>query len=188
MPQLERPDSEFEGVTEAMTSLVASIVILMIPVASICAGFMMESIGRVNTLMIATFPYVAGWIMIATAPNIYWILGGRFLHGISVGKTLVLNKVAIAHCSIIFILAVGSSPAIVYVTEVASPQLRGSLISVGQTLACVGNLIAYTKGAYLHWRLSAWIYVIFSIIPGILLKFIPESPIWLGEHSKMQQI
>lgn len=64
VPKLESKNSDIFVEDKEMTSLIASIVVLMIPVASMVVGFVMEAIGRVNTLIIATIPFVAGWIMI----------------------------------------------------------------------------------------------------------------------------
>lgn len=167
IPQLESPDSDIPDVTENLTSLVASIVVLVVPIGGIFTGFIMEHIGRLNTLMLAGVPFVCGWILIACSSNIYMILVGRILHGLS--------------------CALGTSPAIVYITEVSRPDLRGSLISLGQSIASFGNIIAYAKGALLDWRLCAWLYVVYSIIPAILVKFIPESPIWLVSNGHIEK-
>lgn len=86
VPQLESADSDIPDVTENLTSLVASIIVLVIPIGSIFAGILMECTGRLNTIMIAAFPSIVGWVMIAEATNIYWILGGRVLTGIACGK------------------------------------------------------------------------------------------------------
>lgn len=86
IPQLESPDSDIEDVNETLTSLVASIVVLIVPVGGIMTGFLMEYFGRLKTLAMASIPFAAGWAMIAYASNIYWILAGRILHGFACGK------------------------------------------------------------------------------------------------------
>jgi facilitated trehalose transporter len=167
VPHLESPDSDIPQSTKTLTSLVASIIVLVIPVGSIFAGVLMEWIGRLNTIIVAAIPSICGWSMIALAPNIYWILGGRVLTGIA--------------------CAVGSSPAIVYITEVARPDLRGSLISSGPTIASLGMVLAYGAGAFINWRLCAWINVIYTIIPVVLIKlFVPESPVWLVGKGRIE--
>lgn len=82
----------------------------------------MEQIGRLNTIKLAAIPCVIGWILIAIASDVYTILIGRILTGLG--------------------SAIGTSPAIVYITEVARPDLRGSLISSAPTLASLGNCIS----------------------------------------------
>lgn len=104
--------------TDIESSWVASVIVLAVPVGCLFAGFLMEYIGRLNTIKIAALPCVVGWILIATAPNFYCLLGGRILTGLG--------------------SAIGTSPAIVYITDVARPDLRGSLISTAPTLASAG--------------------------------------------------
>lgn len=119
VPQIEAEDSDIPHVSKTLTSLVASIIVLMVPVGSIIAGYLMDSAGRINTIKIAAVPSILGLLLIATAPNVYFILAGRILTGIA--------------------CAIGTSPAIVYITEVARADLRGSLISSGPTIASLGK-------------------------------------------------
>lgn len=105
VPQIESPDSDIPHVSKFLTSLVASIIVLMVPVGSIIAGYMMDSFGRINTIKAAAIPSILGTVLIATATNVYLLLAGRIFVGIS--------------------LAMGTSPAIVYITEIARADLRG---------------------------------------------------------------
>lgn len=103
----------------------------------------------------------------ATATNVYTLLAGRILTG--------------------FGTAAGTSPAIVYITEVARPDLRGSLISTAPTLASAGMVIAYAEGSYMSWRLVAWFNIIYTIVPVVLIQlFVPESPVWLVSKGRME--
>lgn len=118
VPQVEGPDSDLK-LTPTQSSWVASVIVLAVPVGCLFAGVLMEWIGRLNTIKLAAIPCIIGWVMIAMADNIYLLLGGRILTGLG--------------------SAVGTSPAIVYITEVARPDLRGSLISTAPTLASLGK-------------------------------------------------
>lgn len=119
IPQLEQPGSDVP-ITKAQSSWIASIIVIMVPIGSLVAGVMMEFLGRLNTIKLAAVPCVAGWVAIALANNFTWIMVGRVLTG--------------------FACALGTSPAIVYITEVARPDMRGSLISSGPTLASLGKM------------------------------------------------
>lgn len=82
---------------------------------------------------------------------------------------------------------IGTSPAVVYITEVARPDLRGSLISMGPTLASLGMVIGYTKGAYLNWRYLSWISIAYCLVPAVLIQiFVVESPVWLVGKGRME--
>lgn len=166
VPQLEMPDSDVPA-TKLQTSIVASIIVLMVPVGSVIAGFMMDRIGRINTLKIAALPSLLGLLLIATAPNVYNIIAGRIFVGIS--------------------LAMGTSPAIVYITEVARADLRGSLISSGPTIASFGMIMSYMGGAFLNWRILALLSMIFTLIPVVLISiYVPESPVFLVSRGKIE--
>jgi facilitated trehalose transporter len=167
VPQLEDPESGFPEVTKSLTSLVASIIVLMVPIGSIIGGYLMDSIGRINTLKVAALPSVLGLVLIAMAPNIYFILAGRIFTGIA--------------------CALGTSPAVVYITEVARADLRGSLISSGPTIASLGMVLTYIGGACLSWRLVAWLAIIFTILPIVLIwVYVPESPVYLVTKGRIE--
>lgn len=117
VPQSEAEDSDLK-LTKAQTSWVASVIVLAVPPGCLLAGVLMEWLGRLNTIKCASIPCVIGWILIATSTNMTTLMAGRILTGLGA--------------------AVGTSPAIVYITEVARPDLRGSLISAAPTLASLG--------------------------------------------------
>ncbi|KAM0729527.1 Facilitated trehalose transporter Tret1 [Formica fusca] len=167
IPHLEKKDAELHA-TKEETSWIASLVVICAPFGALLGGFLMEMIGRLRTLQIGAIPSVIGWILIACSSNIPMLLVGRLLSGMST--------------------ALATSPAIVYITEVARPELRGSLISFGPTLASFGMLLSYLKGAYLDWRLVAWLSIIYSIVPVIMVQFwVPESPVWLVSKGRIDE-
>lgn len=120
IPQLEDPSSDIV-VTKSQSSWIASIIVIMVPIGSLFAGVLMEFLGRLNTIKLAAVPCIIGWIAIAMADSFFWIMVGRVLTG--------------------FACAIGTSPAIVYITEVSRPDMRGSLISSGPTIASLGKII-----------------------------------------------
>lgn len=168
IPQIEREDSDIPRASKNLTSLAASIVVLMVPVGSLIAGYLMDVIGRVNTIKVAAFPGALGFAVVAAAGDIYWILAGRILMGIA--------------------CAIGTSPAYVYIAEIARPELRGSLISSAPTIASLGMVIAYISGALLDWRSTAWFATIFAILPIILVQLVVvESPVYLVSKGHIEQ-
>lgn len=167
VPQLESEDSDIPNVSKTLTSLVASIIVLMVPIGSIIAGYMMDSVGRVNTIKVAAFPSILGLVLIATAPNVYFVLAGRVFTGIA--------------------CAMGTSPAVVYITEVARADLRGSLISSGPTIASLGMVFTYIGGALLSWRAVAWIAILFTLLPVVFIWiYVPESPVYLVSKGRIE--
>lgn len=124
IPQIENENSTLK-LTTSQSSWVASIIVLSVPPGCFIAGYLMDLIGRLNTIKSAAIPCCIGWIVMATATNFYAMLAGRILTGLGT--------------------AIGTSPAIVYITEVARPDLRGSLISTAPTLASLGNYLYMFK-------------------------------------------
>ncbi|KAK0175161.1 hypothetical protein PV327_008936 [Microctonus hyperodae] len=167
IPQLESPDSDVKA-TKFETSWIASIIVVASPIGSLLGGFLMEIVGRVRTLQIGSIPCIVGWILIALGTNVPMILFGRVLTGLAT--------------------AMATSPAIVYITEVARPELRGSLLSFGPTLASFGMVLAYLQGAYINWRLVAWLCIIYAVVPIFLIQFlVPESPVWLVSRGRIDE-
>lgn len=166
LPQLEEKGSDLQ-ISKAEASWVASIIVLSVPVGCLFSAVLMEYLGRLNAIKLAAIPCVMGWIMMGFATNFYFLLFGRILTGLG--------------------SAIGTSPAIVYITEVARPDLRGSLISTAPTLASAGMVIAYAKGAFLSWRIVAFLSIIYTIVPVVLIQiFVPESPVWLVSKGRIE--
>ena len=168
LPQLEHPDSDLKITTDE-ASLVASVVALSVPIGSLVTGPIMEALGRLRTVQLAALPYCIGCALIATANGFPMLLAGRFLTGMSAGTF-------------------GTNPAIVYTTEVARPELRGSLISIGPFMVSLGTFVTYIVGAYLHWRTLSWLFMGAPLLTlAAMLLWSPESPIWLVGRGRKDQ-
>ncbi|KRT79410.1 membrane transporter [Oryctes borbonicus] len=146
---------------------VASTTIVVVPVACLVCGALMDWIGRLNTLKLTAIPVTIGWILIATATNYPMVLIGRILTGVAG--------------------AFGTSPAIVYLTEIARADMRGSLISCAPAYASLGMVLAYLKGWFMDWRTIAWVCNIYTVLPCVLMFFIPESPAWYISKGKIEE-
>ncbi|XP_026272327.1 facilitated trehalose transporter Tret1-2 homolog isoform X3 [Frankliniella occidentalis] len=168
IPQLEAPDSDLK-ITKDQASLVASVVALSVPVGSLATAPIMEALGRLRTVQLATLPYILGCALIALANGFPMLLAGRFLTGVAAGTF-------------------GTNPAIVYTTEVARPELRGSLISVGPFMVSLGTFVTYVVGAYMPWRTLSWAFTAAPVATVLLmLLWTPESPLWLASKGRKDQ-
>ncbi|GLH06723.1 Facilitated trehalose transporter Tret1-2 homolog [Gryllus bimaculatus] len=166
IPQIEAPGSDIQ-VTASDSSWLASALVLVVPVGALLAGGAMEWLGRLNTVAAAALPCAAGWVLIATAPDVTSILIGRLLTGVAAG--------------------LGTSAGVVYITEVAKPELRGSLISICPSLASLGMLIVYGEGAVVGWRAAAWTSLAYVLLPVLpVLLWLPESPSWLVAKGRTE--
>lgn len=63
----------------------ASVIVLAVPIGAITGGFVMDSIGRLNTVKLAAIPGVLGWTLIAMATNFHMLVIGRLLTGLASG-------------------------------------------------------------------------------------------------------
>nr|XP_023028308.1 facilitated trehalose transporter Tret1-2 homolog [Leptinotarsa decemlineata] len=172
IPALDRNDTNDTGddelrASKSECSWIASVVVIVVPLGAISGGLIMDSMGRLNTLKLATIPSVIGWSMIASAPNIPMIILGRLLVG--------------------FATAWGTIPATVYITEISRADLRGSLVSSAPSFASLGMVICFMKGWFFHWRTVAWTANLYAVIPVALVFFIPESPAWLVSKGRIEQ-
>lgn len=85
IPKLESDDTDIHATTTE-SSWIASVIVISVPLGCILAGFLMESIGRLNTIKIGLIPCVIGWTAIALAPDVMTIIIGRMLTGFGCGK------------------------------------------------------------------------------------------------------
>lgn len=51
-----------------------------------------------------------------------------------------------------------------------------------------GMVISYAKGAFMAWRLVAWLSIIYTVVPVIFIHmFVPESPVWLVSKGSIEE-
>jgi facilitated trehalose transporter len=143
------------------------VITITIPVSGMTCGFLMDSVGRLNTIKLAMVPAVAGWIVIATSRSVTMMIIGRIITG--------------------FAAAWGTSPAMVYITEIARADMRGSLMSFAPAYTSLGVVLAYFQGWMLNWRTVAWVCNVYAVVPFVLVMFIPESPAWLVAKGRNEQ-
>lgn len=67
-------------------SFSASVIVVIVPAGSIIGGFLMDSIGRLNTIKLAAIPGAIGWVLIAMASNVHMLIIGRLMTGLASGK------------------------------------------------------------------------------------------------------
>ncbi|KAJ3650887.1 hypothetical protein Zmor_016963 [Zophobas morio] len=166
LPQLEEESSDLK-ITKAQGSWIASVITITIPVSGMTCGFLMDGMGRLNTIKLAMIPAVVGWIIIATSKSVMMMIIGRIITG--------------------FAAAWGTSPAMVYITEIARADMRGSLMSFAPAYTSLGVVLAYFQGWMLHWRTVAWVCNVYAVVPFVLVMFIPESPAWLVSKGRNDQ-
>ncbi|XP_069142461.1 proton myo-inositol cotransporter-like isoform X2 [Argopecten irradians] len=132
---------------------------------ALVAGILTDAFGRKVVVMLASFVFTVGAVVMAVSNDKVVLLVGRLIVGMGIG------------------FASMSVP--VYVAEAAPPTIRGALVTLNQLFITIGILISsVVAGAFSTDKANGWRYMlglagIPSIIQFIGFFFLPESPRWL---------
>jgi sugar porter (SP) family MFS transporter len=151
-----------------MQEVLVIAVLIGVMIGALVGGTIADRIGRRKTLVWGAILFIAGSILAPLSPNVYVLFVARALLGVAVGFTSVT--------------------APVYVSELAPPQSRGTLIGLYQFALTSGIALADLVGYWLAgpqgWR---WMFA-FGVIPAVLFLFmvltVPESPRWLFAQNR----
>ncbi|ODH46309.1 hypothetical protein GX48_07616 [Paracoccidioides brasiliensis] len=152
-------------------SLIVSILSLGTFIGSVASGSIAERIGRRLTIMMACLLFGVGVAIQVGATKVNDLVGGRLVAGLGVGAI--------------------SSVVILYVSEIAPKRFRGAMVSIYQWAITIGLLIAAvidkateklnTPASY---RIPIGIQLIWALILGVGLGFLPESPRYFVKQKK----
>ncbi|XP_011568339.1 facilitated trehalose transporter Tret1 isoform X2 [Plutella xylostella] len=134
---------------------------------NIISGYLMERFGRRRSQIILAVPFVAGWVTIGFATNIYLILFGRFLTGLCQGLLGPLGPV--------------------FIGEISTPIYRGLFLAALSLAIATGVLLSHVYGTFLHWSPASLLCGIFPLIGGIIIFYAPESPSWLASKGRIDE-
>jgi sugar porter (SP) family MFS transporter len=151
-----------------MQEVLVIAVLIGVMIGALVGGTIADRIGRRKTLVWGAILFIAGSILAPLSPNVYVLFVARALLGVAVGFTSVT--------------------APVYVSELAPPQSRGTLIGLYQFALTSGIALADLVGYWLAgpqgWR---WMFA-FGVIPAVLFLLmvltVPESPRWLFAQNR----
>ncbi|XP_046344789.2 solute carrier family 2, facilitated glucose transporter member 8-like [Haliotis rufescens] len=132
-------------------------------------GWCIEKFGRRKSLMIASVPFLLGWVVMLSSSTLTYLYAGRFLTGFSSGLVTVCVPV--------------------YIAEISTKSMRGVLGSCTQLFITIGVLLAYACGLHFDWRGLALIGAIQAVLALVMSFLIPETPRWLlGRNQKAEAI
>ncbi|KAL3341580.1 hypothetical protein AABB24_025898 [Solanum stoloniferum] len=142
-------------------------------VGAAIAGRTSDWIGRRYTIILASLIFFVGALLMGFAPNYWFLMFGRFVAGIGVGYALMI--------------------APVYTAEVAPASCRGFFTSFPEVFINGGVLLGYISNyafsklpTKLGWRFMLGIGVIPSVLLGIGVLAMPESPRWLVMQGRLE--
>lgn len=104
----------------------------------------------------ASVPLLIAWILLAVAQSVYYIYMFTLLAGMALATSYVVLPV--------------------YITEIASDQIRGYLGVLHTVMCKLGLLYAYAVGPFLHVRLMAWLGLVPVVLFLVTFVWLPESP------------
>ncbi|KAJ8709795.1 hypothetical protein PYW08_009799 [Mythimna loreyi] len=123
------------------------------------SGYLCNKVGRRPCLFLGGIICLLGFTALALARNIGFMYMGRIMTGFSNGILFVTN--------------------LVYLGEIASPRIRGKLLTLTGLSTTMGTLLVYTLGPFMPYELTCWIAVLTAFTYLFLVVwYVPESPVY----------
>lgn len=115
--------------------------------------------GRKRTLVIGVIPLIVAWSLFATATSVWQLYLARILSGFTFG---------LSYCVVPM-----------YLSEIASTRIRGSLITMITVMNKLGVLLVYCIGPFVSFTWLAYTCLIPPTVFILCCRWLPESPYWL---------
>ncbi|XP_046739474.1 facilitated trehalose transporter Tret1-2 homolog [Diprion similis] len=164
--RLTAEDSEIP-ITPDEASWVASLLNLGRFLGAFVGGVCVEYLGSKQTLTALGIPLIVAWICIMVADSVAWLYVARILGGMSLGMSF------------------SSCP--LYLGEVSSPTIRGTVVTLAMSGFAFGTTIGNAMGVYLPMNVFAYISIVPSIFFVLIFLWIPQSPHYLVRTGKLEQ-
>ena len=159
------------GLSTRMEEVVVSVVLIGAMLGALVGGSIADRIGRRATLVWGGGIFIVGSILAPLSPNVATLIVARALLGMAIGFTSVT--------------------APVYISELAPPRSRGTLIGLYQFALTTGIVLANVAGYLLAgqqgWRLMFGIGAVPAVLFLILILTLPESPRWLFAQNRLAE-
>jgi MFS family permease len=133
---------QVSALSNFLQELVVSGVLVGAVLGAAVGGRLADRLGRRRIILITAGVFFIGAIGMGLAPGVWWLIVFRFVAGIGIGIASIVGPL--------------------YISETATPQIRGSVVSFNQLAITSGILIAYLVGFALSfsggWRLMlGWV-------------------------------
>ncbi|CAL7933122.1 unnamed protein product [Xylocopa violacea] len=142
--------------TDTEASWVASLLNFGRLVGALLSALCQDWIGRKKVLLLGGLPLLMSWVCCICATSVTWLYTSRFCSGIGSGMIW---------CSLSL-----------YLSEIADPRIRGSLISMNVNASSIGMFLGNVMGPYLSMEMFGYVSLVPNILFMILFSWIPESP------------
>ena len=112
--------------------------------------------GRKRILLAIALPFSFFWLLTVFANSV---------------AMMYVTAFGCGFCSAIVLLVSN-----VYISEIASPEIRGGLCALAKMASHVGLLVSFSLGAYLDWRRLAMVVTAAPLTLLIAAFYVPETP------------
>lgn len=151
----------------ASLGYVSSVGHLGVMIGAITSGILSDKFGRRNVIAGSMIWWGISGLLLAWSPNFTVLIISRVLIGIGVGAEV---------------------PAVLaLLSELLPSKLRGRYFSICLAMlplgACFAGLISYFFIPYIGWRGVAIVEAVPAFVSILVIKAVPESPIWLASKG-----
>lgn len=141
-------------------------------VGALVSGWIADRFGRKPALFISSLMFTSGSFLMASANSYRELVIGRYVQGYGVGAGLLISPM--------------------FISEIAPPAYRGSLVTLSEVSLSLGVLLAYIGNVALSGLPNQWRWMLaLGAAPGILLTlrilFLPESPRYLVGQGRTEE-
>lgn len=147
--------------------LVASITEIGGMAGYITAGYCVRLVGRKWSLILIAFPAMVGSAVTALAGNIYMIIAGRFLDGMSVAMSYVT--------------------VVTYVTEISDESVRGAFCMISLLVLQLGSILVVSAGSVLTWYYMSLVCLCLLFTHCLVALTLDESPSFLAFTNREER-
>ncbi|MDA8392058.1 MAG: sugar porter family MFS transporter [Actinomycetota bacterium] len=151
--------------------LVTSAILVGAMVGAFGSGRLAGAVGRRPVILATALLFIAGVLLAAFSTGMAMLVLARFAIGVAVGSASMLVPM--------------------YISELAPPRIRGSLVSLNQLAITSGILMAglvdYGLSSSGNWRLMFGLAVIPAAALFLGVLFQPESPHWLITKGREEE-
>lgn len=173
---LNIPEYSIFGVLHVSGTALKEFIVSAVPggalIGAIISSPASHVLGRRGSIIVTAILFCLGTILAALSTDINMLITGRLLMGFAVGLSAMVVPM--------------------YLSEVAPPDIRGSVIFLYQMAITVGLLSAFVINFIFHthenWRAMFAVGLVPSVLLGVGMFVLPESPRWLllkNKHSKV---
>ncbi|CAM6129396.1 unnamed protein product [Calypogeia fissa] len=168
-----RDDFEVVDRSLFLQETIVSTAILGAVLGALIGGRMNDRLGRKPTILVSDAVFTVGALLMALAPDPYFLIGGRLVVGFGIG--------------------IASMTIPLYIAEASPPEKRGALVTVNVLMITTGQFLSYVVNYAFTtvpgtWRWMLGVAAAPAILQAVLfICLLPESPRWLASQKKLDE-